>query len=200
MKQNVEKHPLGFFLPKNAKVLMLGSFPPTRNRWSMNFYYPNFQNDMWRIFGLIFFDDKDYFVADLKRFDEEKTRKFCLRKGIALGDSAQEIVRLKNNASDNFLKVVKAIDFKALISKIPKCKAVILTGQKAADVFLESIGMQDIKIGSSAQYFCGNRTFDIYRAPSSSRAYPKALTQKALDYKRIFQEIGLIEKMLCKEN
>jgi G:T/U-mismatch repair DNA glycosylase len=194
MKQNVEKHPLGFFLPKNAKVLMLGSFPPKQERWSMNFYYPNFQNDMWRIMGLIFFGDKDYFTMNSKKFDAEKTRSFCLRKAIALGDSAQEIVRLKDNASDNFLKVIKPIDFKKVVAKIPKCKAVILTGQKAADVFLESIDMQDIKIGCSERFVCAKRTFNIYRAPSSSRAYPKPLPQKALDYKRIFQEIGLIKK------
>lgn len=49
-----EKHPLQPFLPQNSKALFLGSFPPSRERWSMDFYYPNFQNDMWRIFGLVF--------------------------------------------------------------------------------------------------------------------------------------------------
>mgnify|MGYP002227391153 CR=1 FL=1 len=37
--QPIEQHPLGFFLPENTKLLMLGSFPPPRARWSMNFYY-----------------------------------------------------------------------------------------------------------------------------------------------------------------
>lgn len=27
----------------------------------MRFYYPNFQNDMWRIFGWLFFADKHHF-------------------------------------------------------------------------------------------------------------------------------------------
>ena len=58
----VECHPLEPFLPKNAWLLMLGSFPPSQQRWSMDFFYPNFINDMWRIFGLLFFDDKDHFV------------------------------------------------------------------------------------------------------------------------------------------
>ena len=54
MKETVaEKHPLGFFLPENTQLLMLGSFPPPQQRWSMNFYYPNIQNDMWRILGLL---------------------------------------------------------------------------------------------------------------------------------------------------
>lgn len=55
----IETHPLPPFTPPDAKLLMLGSFPPPRVRWKMDFYYPNFQNDMWRIFGLVFFADKE---------------------------------------------------------------------------------------------------------------------------------------------
>ena len=61
-----ELHPLGFFLPENTRLLMLGSFPPPKARWSMDFYYPNIQNDMWRILGLIFYGNKDAFLRDKK--------------------------------------------------------------------------------------------------------------------------------------
>ena len=40
----IEKHPLEPFLPAKAKLLMLGSFPPQKKRWSMDFYYPNLNN------------------------------------------------------------------------------------------------------------------------------------------------------------
>ena len=55
---NSELHPLEPFLPANARVLMLGSFPPKRIRWSMDFFYPNLQNDMWRIVGYLATGDK----------------------------------------------------------------------------------------------------------------------------------------------
>ena len=58
----VEYHPLRPFLPQNAKVLFLGSFPPQRKRWCMDFYYPNFINDHWRIQGEVFFGDRNHFV------------------------------------------------------------------------------------------------------------------------------------------
>ena len=45
----IERHPLKPFLPENAKVLFLGSFPPPKKRWCMEFYYPNFLNDHWRL-------------------------------------------------------------------------------------------------------------------------------------------------------
>lgn len=50
----VEYHPLIPFLPEHAKVLFLGSFPPQRKRWCIDFYYPNFINDHWRIEGEVF--------------------------------------------------------------------------------------------------------------------------------------------------
>ena len=39
-----EIHPLEPFFPQGARLLMMGSFPPKRERWKMDFYYPNFQN------------------------------------------------------------------------------------------------------------------------------------------------------------
>ena len=57
----IEQHPLVPFLPEGARVLMLGSFPPPRERWCMDFFYPNPQNDMWRIMGQVFFGDKTHF-------------------------------------------------------------------------------------------------------------------------------------------
>ncbi len=62
--ESIEKHPLAPFLPEGARILMLGSFPPKKERWSMEFFYPNWINDMWRIWGLIFFNDKEHFVAE----------------------------------------------------------------------------------------------------------------------------------------
>ena len=71
MNNNIETHPFVPFIPEGAKVLMLGTFPPAPHRWCMPFYYPNFQNDMWRIMGIIFFDDKEHFIVKgEKRFDQ----------------------------------------------------------------------------------------------------------------------------------
>ena len=135
---NTETHPLQPFLPANAKILMLGSFPPQRKRWSMEWFYPNIQNDMWRIFGLIFFHNKDYFYdSSLKAFKLDILRPFMEEKGIAIYDTATEVRRLKNNASDAFLEVVRQTDIKALIAQLPLCTAIIATGQKAADILAE---------------------------------------------------------------
>ena len=105
MEIEIEKHPLEPFLPPKAKLLILGSFPPQRKRWSMDFYYPNLNNDMWRIVGLLFFGDKDHFLNDTRKaFCREQIIDFLNEKGIALFDTASSIRRLQDNASDKFLE------------------------------------------------------------------------------------------------
>ena len=75
MEQPVEHHPWEPFVPDGAVVLFVGTFPPARSRWAMDFYYPNRINDFWRIMGLIFKGDKNALLTpDLTgyRLDEIK--------------------------------------------------------------------------------------------------------------------------------
>ena len=82
----VEAHPLPPFLPEGARILFLGSFPPPRKRWCMDFFYPNWTNDFWRIWGFLAAGDKDYFtVPGQKRFDRARIEQFCRRTGCTLG-------------------------------------------------------------------------------------------------------------------
>ena len=191
----IETHPLTPFLPGNAKLLMLGSFPPPQNRWKMNFYYPNYQNDMWRIFGLIFFSDKNHFL-DLpnKNFKESQIREFLFQIGIGIFDTAYQIKRLQGNASDKFLEIVTPTDLSALLEQIPMCHTIMTTGDKATDTLMQHFPDQPVKpmIGQSVQVNYDNRELSLYRLPSSSRAYPLALEKKADVYKQFFQQIGLV--------
>ncbi|MFW1800115.1 uracil-DNA glycosylase family protein [Acinetobacter nematophilus] len=192
---SIETHPLKPFLPSNAKLLMLGSFPPPKERWKMDFYYPNYQNDMWRIFGLIFFENKDHFL-DLpnKNFKEPLIRNFLVEKGIAIFDTAYQVIRLKGNASDKFLQIETPTDLSQLLLQIPECHNIMTTGDKATDTLMLSMPAETEKpqIGHSSKVqYCG-RDLTLYRMPSSSRAYPLALDKKAEAYKILFKEIGLL--------
>ena len=103
----------------------------------MPFYYPNWINDFWRIMGLIHFADKDHFcIPAQKRFDESAIRDFCTREGLAFYDTACEIRRLRDNASDAFLEVVTPTDIPALLRQIPDCHAIVTTGQKATEILV----------------------------------------------------------------
>ena len=186
-----ENHPLPPFLPKGAKVLMLGSFPPPKERWKMNFFYPNLQNDMWRIFGLAFFDDVNYFLTDdRKMFRESTIREFLTTKGIALWDTAMEVRRQKGNASDKFLEVLQPINLEEILLLIPKCHSIVITGQKAMDTLLTIVNAKEPAVGNFEETLFVNRRLRIYRMPSSSRAYPKPVAEKADVYKKMFVALG----------
>ena len=194
MNTPTEKHPLEPFLPQNAKILMLGSFPPPRARWSMEFYYPNWGNDMWRIFGHIFHDDKHHFEAKSeKRFDKQAIVEFCTTKGIALYDTACEVKRLKDNAADKFLEVVKPTDIAALLAALPHCTAIVTTGEKATDTIAEYFGCPKPAVGEATEFTTNDRLIRLWRMPSSSRAYPLALEKKAAHYHSMFREEKMID-------
>ena len=189
----VERHPFEPFLPEGAKVLMLGSFPPQPKRWSMEFYYPNFINDFWRIIGILFFDDRDRFVdIHAKKFKIQEIKEFCSDKGIAMFDTATAVRRLKDNASDKFLEVVEPTDIPALLRRIPLCEAVVVTGEKAAQTLCEAFGTEAPAVGDYSEFSFEGRNMRLYRMPSTSRAYPLPIQKKADVYRRLFEDSGML--------
>ena len=185
-KDGVEYHPLIPFLPENAKVLFLGSFPPQRKRWCMDFYYPNFINDHWRIEGEIFFGDKNHFVdLEAKRFKLDEIVAFCQEKGLAFFDTSTAVRRLQDNASDKFLEVVEQTDIHALLQKLPHCRAIITTGEKATETICAYFGIPDIpKVNTSIALPSGSGEGAVLcRLPSSSRAYPLSFDKKVEAYR-----------------
>ena len=205
----IERHPLQPFLPTNAELLMLGSFPPPKERWCMDFFYPNPQNDMWRIMGQIFFGDKTYFEgqrdlmkvprdqvqstkAGRKVFNREEIASFCETKGIAIFDTAQAVIRLQGNAADEHLEIVEQTDIAALLQQIPLCHNICCTGGKAAQTLAETLHCVLPKVGESIETSFAGRTIRFWRMPSSSRAYPLSLDMKAAAYRRMFETIGML--------
>ncbi|MCQ2219183.1 MAG: uracil-DNA glycosylase family protein [Paludibacteraceae bacterium] len=188
---SIEYHPLFPFLPQGTKVLFLGSFPPQRKRWCMDFFYPNFINDHWRIMGLLFFEDKNHFVdVEAKCFKLDLIVSFLQERGIGYYDTAEAVRRLKDNASDKFLEVVEYTDINALLDKIPDCKAVVTTGEKAAENIVAQMSLPEVPtVGGCVLLREG---VSLYRLPSSSRAYPLSLAKKAEVYRGMFEQLEML--------
>ncbi len=188
---SVEYHPLKPFLPTTTKVLFLGSFPPQRKRWCMNFYYPNFINDHWRIMGSIFFNDKNHFVDNKgKMFRLESIVEFLQQKGIGYFDTATAVKRLADNASDKFLEVVEYTDIESLLRMTPQCRVVVTTGEKATQNVMNQYSLSSLpSVGSSVLL---NDKVVLYRLPSSSRAYPLSLDKKVEAYRKLFEFAGIV--------
>lgn len=148
---------------------------------------------MWRILGLLFQGDKDYFLTtERQAFDKERIEDFAQKMRIALFDAAVEVVRHRGNASDQFLEVVKPLDLDGILSRIPYCEAIVTTGQKATDVLTTLVRAESPAVGGFSSFVRNGRVMRLYRMPSSSRAYPKPLAEKAEAYRGMFQDLGML--------
>lgn len=180
----IETHPLEPFLPSNGRILFLGSFPPPQSRWSMEFFYPNWINDFWRIQGLIHFGNARFFEkSDAKCFDRARIIGFCKEQGLAFFDTAAKVCRWKGNASDEFLEILEPADIPAMLAQMPDCHTIVTTGGKSAQELAGILALSSIpSVGSFADW----NGVRIWRMPSTSRAYPMSLQDKAARYARLF--------------
>ena len=199
-KGGVEYHPLKPFLPVGAKILFLGSFPPQRKRWCIDFFYPNWINDHWRIQGQVFFGDKNHFVLEKeKRFKLDEIVRHCKEKGIAFFDTSTAVRRLKDNASDKFLEVVEPTDIAALTSQLPQLRAIVTTGEKATQTICATLGIPEVPkvntyVAISSPPKGGRGVWSgegalLWRLPSSSRAYPLSFEKKVEAYAKMFDAV-----------
>ena len=198
--KEIERHPFTPFLPEGCKVVMCGTFPPKREKWSMDFFYPNFQNDMWRIFGLIFYNEKEHFFNKAaKKVDKEGIKEMLAKYKIGVGETATEVIRTKDNASDKFLEIVTPVNLTKLFYNAPECKIIITTGEKAASVIAQLTDTEIPKMGEHIQCTAiledgSKREFVHWRCPSTSRAYPMKLEKKAQFYAQMLQYAGIIHR------
>lgn len=193
----VESHPWQPFIPEHTRVLIMGTFPPSADRWSMPFYYPNRINDFWRVMGLVFYNNPDRFYDNLsKTFRLDDITAFLTERGIALSDTGRRVRRLRNNASDAYLQIVEAVDLQALLPLMPECRAIASTGTLAAEVIAGLTSTKVPDLGTSVEapdlHNSHGTPIRLWRMPSTSRAYPLPIARKAEAYKALFQSIDLL--------
>lgn len=199
----IEIHPFPAILPPHATVMMMGTFPPTAEKRCMEFHYPNFQNDMWRIYGALFFDDPEHFkVPNEKRFDPEKIKRFLWEKGIALSSTIETAIRGQGNAADKHLQVVQAVDLAEILAKLPACKWLFTTGGKAAETLLGLLPnkLKALKTDEFISFpYLAERELFLYRLPSTSRAYPLSLDKKIAAYRQFFIQSGILTPSISNQ-
>ncbi len=185
----IETHPWEPFVPEGARVLIMGTFPPQPKRWAMEFYYPNPTNDFWPMMGLIFFGDrKALFNPSTRSYDLEAIKRLLCDKGIALSDTGYRVRRLAGNASDKFLEIIEPVNLDSLLARMPECRTIATTGEKAAGVAAALTSTTVPPMGGCVTAADGLK---LWRMPSTSRAYPLRLEKKAEHYARLFESLGM---------
>ena len=148
---------------------------------------------MWEIFGLVFYGDSQQLVdAPNKTFRLEDIKALLNERGIAIYDTACAVRRLSGNASDKDLEIVEKTDISALLSQIPLCHDIVCTGQKSFSVLTEDFGVPVPAMGAYNEFTLAGRVMRLWRMPSSSRAYPMKLEDKAAYYRDMMKTIGIL--------
>lgn len=156
----------------------------------MEFFYPNRTNMMWEIFGEVFYGDSQRLVdAEHKTFRLVDIQALLNEKGIAIFDTATAVRRLSGNASDKDLQIVERTDIPSLLERIPLCHDMVCTGQKSFSVLTEDYGVEVPKMGEYNEFVINSRKMRLWRMPSSSRAYPMPLKEKAAFYQHMMEQV-----------
>ncbi|MFM2376813.1 MAG: hypothetical protein RLZZ165_1910 [Bacteroidota bacterium] len=96
-----ERHPFEPFLPENAKMLILGSFPGKEQTQTIqterDWYYGSQRNQFWRILSLVY---------DTPLNDRTDKQSLFAEKGIAVADIFQAVRRKSGSNADENLEVV----------------------------------------------------------------------------------------------
>lgn len=122
----VFSHPLPALCQKDAKILILGSFPSVKSRETM-FFYGHPQNRFWPMLAEILGQS----VPD----SVEKKRALVLSNRIAMWDVVKtcEIT----GSSDSSLKAIELTDLSPIFANTD-IKAIFLNGKKAYQLFMKS--------------------------------------------------------------
>lgn len=121
-----------------------------------------------------------------KAFDPDKIRAFLSKAGIALGPTVLRAQREKGNASDKFLHIVEEADLGTMLSRLPHCRRLVTTGEKATEIVLHQCTEPPKlpRTNTTVPIRLGGKRYELTRLPSSSRAYPMKLEKKAECYKK----------------
>ena len=97
----IERHPYGDYIPKNARYMLIGSFPigkftnPDKKHeikdHEIDFFFGGEKNLLWKLLGLCF---------DVELKTKSDIVKFLRSKNLAIGDVIQACRRRNGSASD----------------------------------------------------------------------------------------------------
>lgn len=125
-----ELHPWNWFAPENSKVLIVGTFPPTRRNWSFDFFYPNKANFFWKVLAHIAGTELHYQTGELA----VEERKNLLRKlQVAVTDMGQHILRNANSSLDENLSIVEYMNIFQILDENPGIRKIIFTSSSGKE-------------------------------------------------------------------
>lgn len=116
-------HPFKWYVPENARTLIIGTFPPVEARWGFAFFYPNLQNTFWKLLSTIageeLLPDKSVMISQRQNILQK------LKVGVT--DMGGVIRRLAPDSKDESLEIVKYMEILQILDEYPSLERIILT-------------------------------------------------------------------------
>ena len=139
--EEIETHPFKAFIPENATVIIVGSFPGKEVTHKIlggeEWFYGSKRNQLWRIISRVY-------VTDLQTRTEKQN--LFKKHGIGMVDIFLKVKRKEDNNMDSNLEVIEYND-KAIksILKNQSIKKIFFTSKFVEKAFLKLF--PEIKIG-----------------------------------------------------
>ncbi len=153
--ENIQYHPYQPFIPKDAKVLLLGSAPPYRfctgnandlKNMDMDYYYGSNSNLLWEILFTAFEPEKIDSISYLRSLDEDRKIKtahqvdflqnFLVGKHIGMADILLKFSRKGTSAEDYKLTVLEYQDILRILHNNPSLTKILCTSRNRVHYWL----------------------------------------------------------------
>jgi len=185
MSKTPVSHPFKWYVPKDAETLIIGTFPPVKERWSYEFFYPNINNLFWKILAKIAGHELSRTSNDM--VNDRKEILHTLKVGVT--DMGGTIIRLKPDSKDESLQIVEYMNIIEIMKTHRSIKKIILTSSSgrssAFGWFKEYLAKNSIVCvvpkGNKPLHFqlvLANRPIDVYILYSPS---PRAANRISMD-------------------
>jgi G:T/U-mismatch repair DNA glycosylase len=181
----IEIHPEWDFDIPGMKTLILGNFPPHKKRWDYEFFYPNKQNNFWKVLAAI--NGKP--LKEMRGVPAVIERKGIMKKlKTGVMNIAGKVKRKGHSARDTDIEIIEYNDVLNVIKRHPELETIIIAGYSAknstARKFLEYLnehGIEynppvEIKAGATFEIFIKKRLIKCVIVNSTSTAFPIKLT------------------------
>ncbi len=126
--KNLEIHPDWYYNKPKMRTLILGSFPPHFNKRKFEFYYPNPQNNFWKILAQI----SAHSLQNFEGAAAVNERKQILKRlAIGVENMGQKILRQGKSSKDTDIEILAYHSIIEIINQHPELEIIILAGYSA---------------------------------------------------------------------
>lgn len=122
----IEEHPFGSYIPQNAKILIIGTFPTHNRNLKFDFYYSGKDNLFWGIIEKVFDHSFSHFEGVLA---VEERKSFLDSKSIGVADMHKLCYRKNNMSTDENLHPIILNDIFLILDEYHSIHRIVLTSR-----------------------------------------------------------------------